>query len=137
MGVGEDMVSVSASTPLPLFYPLKDKHAIDAQEHRLRAAEAMLEESGRKLNLEIAVEEAKIKALILSIENFSKHILPAHASAHRSHLTNVNLAGGSAAEALIAYRMYITAGEERLKELREVHSALNRFEYLTTQGDVP
>lgn len=137
MGVPEDMVSISASTPLPFFYPLKDRHAIDAQEHRLKAAEAMLEESGRKLNLEIAVEEAKIKALTASIENFSKHILPAHASAHRSHLTNVNLAGGSAAEALIAYRMYISAGEERLKELREVHSALNRFEYLTTQGDTP
>jgi len=132
--MGEDMVAVSASTPFPVFYPLKNKHEIEAQEKRLQAAERMLAETERQLEAQIAAETLRLKTLITSVENYSKAILPAHSSAHRSHLANINLMGGSAAEALIAYRMYLTAGEERLRQLREANSALFKLEYLMAQG---
>jgi len=132
--MAEDMVAVSASTPLPVFYPLKNKHEIEAQEKRLQAAERMLAETERQLEAQIAAETLRLKTLITSVENYSKSILPAHSSAHRSHLANINLMGGSAAEALIAYRMYLTAGEERLRQLREANSALFKLEYLRARG---
>jgi outer membrane protein TolC len=132
--MGEDMVAVSASTPLPVFYPLKNKHEIEAQEKRLQAAERLLVETERQLEAQVAAETARLKTLLASAENYAKAILPAHSSAHRSHLANINLMGGSAAEALIAYRMYLTAGEERLRQLRKANSALFKLEYLMTQG---
>lgn len=135
MSQGEDMVSLSASTPLPLLYPLKNKHEIEAQDNRLRAAEQMLIDTERQLTAQVAAEQARLKSLIASIHNYAHAILPAHFSAHRSHLANINLMGGSAAEALIAYRMYLTAGEERLKQIREAHSALYRIQYLLAKGD--
>lgn len=135
MSQSEDMVSLSASTPMPLFYPLKNKHEIEGQDRRLKAAEQMLNETERQLNAQIAAEGAKLKALIASVNNYAHAILPAHISAHRSHLANINLMGGSAAEALIAYRMYLTAGEERLKQIREAHTAIHRLEYLTSKGE--
>lgn len=135
MSQGEDMVSLSASTPMPLFYPLKNKHEIEGQDRRLKAAEQMLSETERQLIAQIAAENAKLKALIASVNNYAHAILPAHISAHRSHLANINLMGGSAAEALIAYRMYLTAGEERLKQIREAHTAIHRLEYLTSKGE--
>lgn len=135
MSQGEDMVSLSASTPMPLFYPLKNKHEIEGQDRRLKAAEQMLNETERQLIAQIAAEGAKLKALIASVNNYAHAILPAHISAHRSHLANINLMGGSAAEALIAYRMYLTAGEERLKQIREAHTAIHRLQYLTAKGE--
>lgn len=135
MNMAEDMVSVSASTPLPLFYPLKNKHEIEGQDHRLRAAEQMLSDTERQLSAQIATEQARLKSLLSSINNYSHAILPAHISAHRSHLANINLMGGSAAEALIAYRMYLTAGEERLRQVRDAHTAIHRLQYLTAKGE--
>ncbi|GAB4427819.1 MAG: hypothetical protein OHK0011_09880 [Turneriella sp.] len=132
--MAEDMVAVSASTPLPVFYPLKNKHEIEGLEKRLQAAERMLAETERQLEAQMAAETARLKTLLASIENYARAILPAHSSAHRSHLANINLMGGSAAEALIAYRMYLTAGEERLRQIRDAHSALFKLEYLRTQG---
>ena len=134
--MAEDMVSISASTPVPLFYPLKNKHEIVGQDRRLKAAEQMLADTERQLTAQIAAEKARLRALIASVDNYARAILPAHISAHRSHLANINLMGGSAAEALIAYRMYLTAGEERLKQIRDAHSAVHRLEYLTSRGEV-
>lgn len=134
--MAEDMVSISASTPMPLFYPLKNKHEIEGQDRRLKAAEQMLADTERQLTAQIAAEKARLRALIASVDNYARAILPAHISAHRSHLANINLMGGSAAEALIAYRMYLTAGEERLKQIRDAHSAVHRLEYLTSRGEV-
>lgn len=128
--MSEDMVSISASTPLPAFYTLKNKHEIESQEKRLAAAEHMLAETERQLAAQVAAESTRLKSLLLSIQNYTKTILPAHDSAHRSHLANINLMGGSAAEALTAYRMYLSAGEERLKQIREANSARFRLEYL-------
>ena len=135
MSQSEDMVSLSASTPMPLFYPLKNKHEIEGQDRRLKAAEQMLADTERQLIAQVTAESAKLKALIASVNNYAHAILPAHISAHRSHLANINLMGGSAAEALIAYRMYLTAGEERLKQIREAHTAIHRLEYLTNKGE--
>ncbi|HNJ64908.1 MAG TPA: TolC family protein [Turneriella sp.] len=132
--MAEDMVAVSASTPLPVFYPLKNKHEVDGQEKRLQAAERMLTDTERQLEAQVAAETVRLKTLLASAENYARAILPAHSSAHRSHLANINLMGGSAAEALIAYRMYLTAGEERLRQIREAHSALFKIEYLRAQG---
>lgn len=134
MSTGDDMVSLSASTPIPVFYPLKNKHEIEGQEHRLRAAEQMLEETRRQLAARIAAERIRLTNLVRSAEDYARTILPAHSSAHRSHLTNINLAGGSPAEALLAYRMYLNAGEERLRQLRDANSARNRLEYLLAHG---
>lgn len=133
--MAEDMVSISASTPMPLFYPLKNKHEIEGQDRRLKAAEQMLADTERQLAAQIAAERARLRALMASVENYARAILPAHISAHRSHLANINLMGGSAAEALIAYRMYLTAGEERLKQIRDAHTAVHRLEYLTSRGE--
>ncbi|MFZ5628852.1 MAG: TolC family protein [Spirochaetota bacterium] len=132
--MAEDMVAVSASTPLPVFYPLKNKHEVEGQERRLQAAERMLADTERQLGAQVAAETARLKTLLASAENYARAILPAHSSAHRSHLANINLMGGSAAEALIAYRMYLTAGEERLRQIRDAHSALFKLEYLRAQG---
>jgi outer membrane protein TolC len=132
--MAEDMVAVSASTPLPLFYLLRNKHEIEGQEKRLQAAERMLAETERQLEAQITAETFRLKTLLASAENYARAILPAHSSAHRSHLANINLMGGSAAEALIAYRMYLSAGEERLRLLREAHSALFKLEYLLAQS---
>ncbi len=134
--MAEDMVSVSASTPMPLFYPLKNKHEIEGQDRRLKAAEQMLTDTERQLGAQIAAENARLRALIASVNNYAHAILPAHISAHRSHLVNINLMGGSAAEALIAYRMYLIAGEERLKQIRDAHTAIHRLEYLTAKGEI-
>ncbi len=136
MSQSEDMVSLSVSTPMPLFYPLKNKHEIEGQDRRLKAAEQMLADTERQLAAQIAAENARLKALVASVNNYAHAILPAHISAHRSHLANINLMGGSSAEALIAYRMYLTAGEERLKQIREAHTAIHRLEYLTAKGEI-
>ncbi|HNN00318.1 MAG TPA: hypothetical protein PKG67_07670, partial [Turneriella sp.] len=96
--------------------------------------ERMLADTERQLGAQVAAETVRLKTLLASAENYARAILPAHSSAHRSHLANINLMGGSAAEALIAYRMYLTAGEERLRQIREAHSALFKIEYLRAQG---
>lgn len=133
--MGDNMVTVAASTPMPLFYPLKNRHEIDAQSERLKATESLLIETGRQLTAQVKTERARLTALLASIENYSRAILPSHISAHRSHLATVNVMGGSAAEALLSYRMYLTASEERLKQIREAHSAVNRLQYLLAKGD--
>ncbi|HRP69995.1 MAG TPA: TolC family protein [Turneriella sp.] len=135
--MNDDMISVAASTPFPFFYSLKNRHDIAAINNRVEAARAHLLETERQLTAQIAAEKTRFHALVKAAENSTKAILPAHSSAHHSQLTTLNLTGSSAAEALIAYRMYLTADEEHLKQVRDAHAAFHRLHYLLAGGLTP
>lgn len=129
--MGDNMVSVYASTPLPVFYPLKNKHEIDAQAEKVKYMEQILHETALTLEAAWKSETLKIESLRRTIDNYTKSILPAHASAHKAHLATATAQGLGIGEALAAYQLVITSTQERLRMIRDFHSSYYRIQFLT------
>lgn len=129
--MGDNMVSVYVSTPLPVFYPLKNKHEIDAQAEKVKYAEQILNETALTLEAAWKSETLKIESLRRTIDNYTKSILPAHSSAHKAHLATATAQGMGIGDALAAYQLVITSTQERLKMIRDFHSSYYRLQFLT------
>jgi len=141
MSSGDNMVTISATTPLPLFYPLKNKHEIEAQGERVKYAEQILRETELQVKTAWQSEKLRLVSLRRTIENYTKSILPAHSAAHKTHLATATAQGSGVTEALQAYQLYVSASQERLKSIRDYYSAFYRLQFLsagtkkTTSGD--
>jgi len=131
MSMGENMVTVAATTPIPAFYPLKDRYEIAEQSERFKAAQAMLKELELQLKAAWLSERFKLRSTKDAIENYTKSILPAHTSAHKSHVATASIYGTGINEALQAYQMVVTSHQERLKLIRDYHSSLYRIRFLS------
>jgi outer membrane protein TolC len=132
MSTGDSMVTVSASTPLPVFYPLKNRHEIEAQSEKVKYAEQILRETQLQLESAWRSEKLKLDALRRTIENYTNSILPAHSSAHKAHLATATAQGMGITEALQAYQMYVSANQERLKVIRDYYSAYYKLQFLSS-----
>jgi len=133
MAGGDNLFSVSATTPLPIFYSAKNRHEIDAQHERLRAAEETLREAALSLENSWKTEILRRAALLKAIDNYTHSIVPAHASAHKTHIATATAQGTGVGEALAAYQMVIKSSEERLKLIRDLHSTLFKLEFLAAK----
>ncbi|MBS0618142.1 MAG: TolC family protein [Spirochaetes bacterium] len=133
MAGGDNLFSVSATTPLPIFYSAKNRHEIDAQRERLRAAEETLREATLTLENSWKTEILRRDALAKAIDNYTHSIVPAHASAHKTHLATATAQGMGVGEALAAYQMVVKSSEERLKLIRDLHSTLYKLEFLAAK----
>lgn len=131
MSMGDNMVTISASTPLPIFYPLKNKHEIEAQDQKVKYAEQVLRETQLQVETAWRSEKLKLESLRRTIENYTNSILPAHASAHKAHLATATAQGMGITEALQAYQMYVSANQERLKMIRDYYSAYYKLQFLS------
>jgi outer membrane protein TolC len=131
MSTGDNMVTVSASTPLPIFYPLKNKHEIEAQSEKVKYAEQILRETQLQVETAWRSEKLKLESLTRTIENYTNSILPAHSSAHKAHLATATAQGMGISEALQAYQMYVSANQERLKMIRDYYSSYYRLQFLS------
>lgn len=131
--MGENMISVYASTPLPVFYPLKNKHDIDAQAEKAKAAELVLHDTALALESVWKAETLKMETLKRTIENYTKSILPAHSSAHKAHLATATAQGMGVSEALAAYQMVITSTQDRLKKIRDYYSSYYKLQFLASK----
>lgn len=132
MSNGDNMVTVSASTPLPVFYPLKNRHEIEAQSEKVKYAEQILRETQLQLESAWRSEKLKLDALRRTIENYTNSILPAHSSAHKAHLATATAQGMGITDALQAYQMYVSANQERLKVIRDYYSAYHKLQFLSS-----
>jgi outer membrane protein, heavy metal efflux system len=131
---GNDMISLSASTPLPVFYPLKNRHEINAAEEKKNYMEQMLKETELQIEAAWQTEVLRLDSLKRAIDNYTNAILPAHSSAHRTHLATATTQGAGVSEVLQSYQMIITAEQEKLRLVRDFYSAANKLEYLSA-GD--
>lgn len=132
--MGDNMISVYASTPLPVFYPLKNAHEIEAQAEKVKNSEHTLTEMALTLESAWKSEVLKIRALRRTIDNYTKSILPAHSSAHKAHLATATAQGMGVSEALAAYQMVIFSTQERLKMIRDYYSSSYRLQFLSAKG---
>jgi len=131
MSMGDNMVTISASTPLPIFYPLKNKHEIEAQGEKVKYAEQILRETRLQIETTWRSEKLKLESLRRTIENYTNSILPAHSSAHKAHLATATAQGMGITEALQAYQLYVLANQERLKMIRDYHSSYYKLQFLS------
>lgn len=131
---GDSMLTLYASTPLPVFYPLKNKHEIDAQAEKVKYAEQILRDTAITLESAWKSEVIKAESLRRSVENYTKSILPAHSSAHKAHLATSAAQGMGVSEALAAYQMLLTSTQQRLSLVRDFYSAYNRLQFLSSKG---
>ena len=134
LSMGDNMVTVSASTPLPAFYPLKDTHEINVQSEKLKYSNQLLREAELQLEAAWRSEKLKMESLQKTIDNYTNSILPAHSSAHKSHLATASAQGMGVTEALQAFQMLINAEQERLKLIRDFYSAYYRLQFLSAKG---
>lgn len=131
---GDNMLTLYASTPLPVFYPLKNRHEIDAQAEKVKYSEQILRDTALTLESAWKSEVLKAEAFRRSVENYTKSILPAHSSAHKAHLATSAAQGMGVSEALVAYQMLVTSTQQRLSLVRDFYSAYNRLQFLSAKG---
>jgi hypothetical protein len=71
---GDNMLTLYASTPLPVFYPLKNKHEIDAQAEKVKYSEQILRDTELTLESAWKSEVLKTESLRRSVENYTKYV---------------------------------------------------------------
>ncbi len=127
---GEDFVSVMASIPVPLFYPLKETYRIDAQKQRQKAYRDQLNSVMLQLQNNWNGELSRFKKLRQAFSNHTKKILPGYMAAYRAQVGSLSSGTITLLDVLDSYRMYLDASIAEAKLYRDlVHSRL-RIEYL-------
>ena len=127
---GEDFISIKASTPIPLFYPLTDRHKINKAEAKSNASKAMVQEIFIDLNSQWKGETANQKMLSRAFYKHRTEVLPGYLGAYKAQMGS--LAGGrlSLLQVLDTYRMYLNASIEEGRLYRDLQISRLKLNYL-------
>ncbi|MCP4135148.1 MAG: TolC family protein [bacterium] len=106
---GEDFLSFKVSTPLPLFYPLKENHSISAAEEKKKSLQEMLRNINISLSGEWEGSGNMLKKQQESFAAFNKEILPGYMAAYQAQLSSLAAGSVSLLDVLDTYRLFLKA----------------------------
>jgi len=127
---GEDFISLKASVPLPLYYPLKERHAIRAEKQKLLAAEKELQNISLQLS---TAWKGELKNFILLSKSFSEYqnqILPMYFSVYQSQISILPAGSTTIIDVLDSYRLYLKASLRKARLRRDVTFSRAKLMYL-------
>ncbi len=127
---GEDFISLMASIPVPLFYPIKDRHSIAAKEHSFLAVKEMLRSVKVDLQSRWNGERANNNKLREAFINYRSAVLPGYYAAYRGQVGALASGTIGLIDVLDTYRMYLNASLAHAKLYRDFTISSLRLRYL-------
>lgn len=127
---GEDFISFKASLPLPLFYPIKDRHSIKSAQHSFREAGEKQEDIVNKMMKKWNSEKIQTRKLQHIFLNFHRKIVPNYLAAYQSQLASLSSGTVQLIEVQDSYRKYLNAKMEEAIVFQRLQVSLARLNYL-------
>lgn len=131
---GEDFISFKASMPLPLYYPLKEKHSISAAESQVRALREDLRNIELMLKTSWQGEKESSKQLLKAYQNFEQEVIPKYFAAYKAQLGALSSGTVSLLDVLDAYRKYLNVSIKQAELYRNLQISIAKLEYLSSQA---
>ena len=117
---GEDFISLMASIPVPLFYPIKERHGIAAKEQSFLAMKEMLRSVKVDLQSRWKGERANNSKLREAFVNYRRAVLPGYYAAYRGQVGALASGTIGLIDVLDTYRMYLNASMAHAKLYRDL-----------------
>ena len=127
---GEDFISLKASVPLPLYYPLKEQHRIKSAEADTARAEDELQRVRRLLVTSWQGETLREKQLLLALKEY-RTILTMDMSVYKNQIAMLPAGKSDLTEVLNAYGTYLKSSLEEARLRRDLDMTRARLRYLT------
>ncbi len=127
---GDDFLSFEASVPLPLYYPLKEKHSIAAAKHSLQAIQEELKDLQLFLKSSWEAETKQTKNLLEAYQNFEREALPKYLAAYKTQLKSLATGRIGLREILDSYRKYLDVSIQQAQFFVSLQQSLARLIYL-------
>jgi len=127
---GEDFISFKASTPLPLFYPLTDRHRINAAADKERELKELLRKVQIELTTRWSGEKRNYLKLKDALSKFQTEVLPGYLAAYKGQLASLSAGNVNLLDVLDAYRRYLGASLDEARLHRDLMISVLRLNYL-------
>ncbi len=127
---GEDFISFKASTPLPLFYPLTDRHRINAAADKERELKELLRKVQIELTTRWSGEKRNYLKLKDALSKFQNEVLPGYLAAYKGQLASLSAGNVNLLDVLDAYRRYLGASMDEARLHRDLMISALRLNYL-------
>ncbi|RME93330.1 MAG: TolC family protein [Candidatus Hydrogenedentota bacterium] len=131
---GEDFLSLKASVPLPLFYPIKDRFEIKEAEKKAQQSKSVLEEIKLKLLSAWKEEYAKAKRNFMQYENYKKTVIPRQLATYKAQLGALSSGTVTLLDVLDAYRRYLDLSLAQAQNKRDLDISLFKLNYLLSKS---
>lgn len=131
---GEDFVSLSASIPIPLYYPLKERHLIDKQKEREREMRENLKDIFNKLRALWKGEKKNFKKLSVAFYNFKEDVIPNYWAVYKAQMSSLSAGTIKLIDVLDTYRMYLNAELKQADLFKGLQISRARLSYLIIEN---
>ena len=127
---GEDFISLKASMPLPFYYPLKEAHAISAQEAKSKMVSEELKQIKLALQTSWRGELVRSQNLFQAYVNFETEVLPKYQASYQASLRTLPSGTVSLLDVLDSYRKYLDVSIKQAELFRKLQLSIAKLKYL-------
>lgn len=130
--MGEDMITLKITAPLPLFFPIKQSKAVQAADEHLKAARQNLEQASLSLMTTWKGEYEMAQKMLQVYQRYHEDTLPKYYAAYKAQLGGLSSGTISLLDVLDAYRMYLAVSIKEAQVYRNLQKSLATLEYLSS-----
>ena len=127
---GEDFVSLKASMPIPLYYPIKERYRVKSAKEKWKSTQEMLKNIRNELISKWDGESQNYSKLIIAYKSYDKEVLPLYWSAYEAHIAAMPSGTVSLIDVLDSYRRYLMASLDGARVYRELMISKLKLNYL-------
>lgn len=127
---GEDFISFIVSAPIPLYYPIKDRHRINSAIEKEKGQKEILKSVALELESKWKGESGNHNKIMSAFINFEKAVLPIYWAAYQAQFGSLAAGTVNLLDVLDAYRLYLKASLEDARLYRDLMISKLRLNYL-------
>ena len=127
---GENFYTLRLSIPIPLYYPLKERHSIAAAEKGWQSAKEKQREVELKLEALWEGEKQKAHKLLGAYQNYENEILPKYLAAYKAHLLSLVSTKVNLLDVLDTYRQYLNVSIKEAELYLNLRESILMLNYL-------
>lgn len=127
---GEDFISFKVSTPIPLYYPIKDRHKINAAAEKEQGQKEILRSVVLDLESKWKGESDNHNKIMSAFINFEKAVLPGYWAAYQAQFGSLAAGTVNLLDVLDSYRLYLKASLEDARLYRDLMISKLKLNYL-------
>ena len=132
---GEDFLSLKASTSLPLFYTIKERHNINAKKQTMLTMKEEQADILLKLNKGWQGEYGRAGLLKKSYVKYETVVLPRYLASFKAQRGALSAGTVSLLDVLDSYRRYLMVSIQSARTYKELQQSISYLEYLQTTSN--
>jgi outer membrane protein TolC len=132
---GEDMISISVTAPLPLYFAIKETQKVKAADEGIQKAQQDLARARLGLETSWKGEHDMAVSLLEVYQRFTSEVLPKYLASYRAQLGSFSSATVSLIDVLDAYRDYLEASVREAAVYRDLQKSIAMLKYLEGKNE--